>query len=323
MLSLQPLLHSIFHPPVSTLEASVSSAITSIGDPSSRDYHKKIKDWLTATGLPPKSSNCNLQTVLNNIQNIMNGISIKKPDSVLLLDISKAIQDRLNEWGVLQKQAVFNAKDMKYSWVITDKKADICMSINLPTDKTCYGLHGSNYRHENINKILSEIKAFLSQINSLCNLMNNQLIKPDNVLLSERMIISLEQFIDQIQVNIKNKVKSLEEIRQDCIRTCQDKEKETHSASDVYKCMELTQESLFLRETIEKIEEEKIVLSDDINKLYHSIQFHGIQIQQESFFPYTEMSEFLRQKKNILSFMSISHEELLQQINENIGGITK
>lgn len=315
MQPLRPLLHSIFHPPVSTLEASVSSAITSIGYPGSRDYRTKINDWLTATGLPPKPNKCNLQVVLNNIQNIMNGISIKNSNSVLPLDISKAIQERLNAWGSLQKGAVFNAKDMKYSWVIVDKKADICMSIKLPTNETHYGLYGGNFRDKNINEILSEINIFLTQITSFCNLMDNKLINPDTVLLGGPIIRSNE-FIEQVHVNIKNKMESLERIKQDYIGLCKAKEKEVRSSADLYKSMNLIQEKLSLEETSEKIEEEHILLSDDINKLYYKVQQHGFEIRKESFFPQTEISEFLRRKKAIFSSMSSSGEGLLQQIYE-------
>lgn len=322
MQSLRPLLHSIFHPPVSTLEASVSSAITSIGYPGSRDYRSKINDWLTATGLPVKSNKCNLQAVLNNIQNIMNGISINKPGSVLPLDISKAIQERLHSYGILQKDAVFDAKDMKYSWVITGKKENICMSIKLPTDKTHYGLYGSKFGYENINETLSEINVFLTQITSFCNLMDNTLINPDHVVLSDGLIISSNEFINQAQVNIKNKMEGLERIKQDYIRLFKVKEKEVSSTKGVYESLGLIQEKSFLEDTNRKIEEEYILLSDDINNLYCKVQQCGFEIRKESFFPQATISEFLRKERSIFSFTGISNEELLQQI-EGIGSVIK
>lgn len=313
MQSIRPLLHSIFHPPVSTLEASVSSAINSIGYPGSRDYCTKIKDWLTATGLPPKPNKCNLQAVLNNIQNIMNGIYIRDLNSVLPLDISKAIQERLNERGVLQKDFVFDAKDMKYSWVIADRKADICMSIKLPPNKTHYGLYGSSFSYKDINETLSEIDTFLTQITSFCNLMDKKLIGPDKVL-SDGPIIRSNEFIEQVQINIKNKMESLERIKQNYIGLFKAKEKEVRSSEELYESMSLIQEKLFLQNTNEKIEEEYIFLSDDINNLYYKVQQYGFEIRKESFFPRIEISDFLRRKRAIFSFTGISNEEFLQQI---------
>lgn len=318
---LQPLFNSIFNPPVSKLDASVSSAIASIGFPGSRDYCTKINDWLSARGLPPKPNKCNLPVVLNNIQNILNGISRKEPDSVLPLDISKAIQNRLKAWNVVQKDALFDAKNIKYSWVITAKNANVCMSIHVPENNSC-GLYGG-FRDKKADNVLSEINFLLTQMTSLCNLMDNELINPDYVLSAEMEMpsVGVNKFIAQTHAIIKNKMEELEEIKQNCIQLCKNLKREAQSTTDLSEQLGFITESSFLQTKADEIEEEKSILSIDINKLYHKFQQHGFEIHDESFFPEKPISDFLRMKKDFFSSRDFSGEKLIQQIEEHIVNI--
>lgn len=321
---LQPLLYSIFH---SSARAgtSVSSDIDFIGSPYNQNYVTKINDWLTAKGLALKPNQCNLPKVLGDIQSALNGISRDKPHSVLPLDISKAIQERLKAWGVgvvKQNDTLFNiaTNDITYSWTVVHKKRNIVMSITLPKDShsgvgecgiaagEC-GIAGD----VTVNKLLSEIDVFITQITPLCNLMDKQLFIPER-LVFEGDVISLEEFINQIQADIKIKMEYVNEIKQCYISSRE--EIDPDPDSDM---MGLEMERTSFNQTIEFIEGLQGLQVEKINYLYERLQRHGLKIQK--FFPQIPVSEKIRQIRgvyNILSNKAPSWEEKFRGFEMNV-----
>lgn len=315
---LQPVIYSIFHPSASA-GTSVSSDIGFIGSPYNQNYVTKINDWLTAKGLTLKPNQCTLPKVLGDIQSALNGISRDEPHSVLPLDISKAIQERLKAWGVSQNGTSFNiaTNDIIYSWIVVHKKRNIVMSITLPKDShsgvgecgiavgKC-GMAGD----KSVNRLLSEIDVFITQITPLCNLMDKQLFIPER-LEFEGNVISLEEFINQIQVNIKRKMEFVNDIKQ-----CYISSREEIAPDSISDMMGLESERTSLNRTIEFIEGLQGLQVKEINYLYERLQRHGLKIK--NFFPQIPVSEKIRQVYNILSNKAPSWEEEFRGFEMNI-----
>lgn len=320
MQHLRPLLNSIFHPSASA-GTSVSSDIAFIGSPYKNDYATKINDWLTTKGLALKPNQCNLPKVLGDIQSTLNGISRDEPRSVLPLDISKAIQLRLKTWGidiVQQNDTLFNTdtKDITYSWTVVHKKGNIVMSINLPTDSYS-GVGGCGIvRDKAVDKILSEIDVFITQITSLCNLMDKQLFIPERVEF-EGNVISLGEFINQIQVDIKSKMESVNGIKQGYISSYNQKKEAPDCLSDeICEMMGLENDCLSLKRMIGSIEGGQGLQMEKINKVYGKLQQHGFKIQ--NFFPQMPVPGDFRMAHDVLTRRGISGDELEHQLEMNI-----
>ncbi|ELX1913614.1 hypothetical protein ONM75_004528 [Escherichia coli] len=143
--------------------------------------------------------------------------------------------------------------------------------------------------------------------------MDKQLFIPER-LVFEGDVISLEEFINQIQADIKIKMEYVNEIKQCYISSRE--EIDPDPDSDM---MGLEMERTSFNQTIEFIEGLQGLQVEKINYLYERLQRHGLKIQK--FFPQIPVSEKIRQIRgvyNILSNKAPSWEEKFRGFEMNV-----